>query len=188
MDLVLEARTPDWESVVRQHGSRVFGHAYRLTGNRADAEDLTQEVFVRALRSPDVLRGRPEGWLHRVTANLGVDLLRRRTRVGIFPLDERAGEPADSGADPAALTLLGVLAPDVEDALASLPVEQREAVVLCDVHGFSYAEIGSIVGARPGTVRSRIHRGRSRMRAALAHREPADRRATGRARMAPTPR
>jgi RNA polymerase sigma factor (sigma-70 family) len=176
------AAVASWDSVVRQHSSRVFRLAYRLTGNRADAEDLTQEVLVRALRSPGAgssgssgSSGAVEGWFHRVTTNLFVDMVRRRNRVRATSLEERpwALEPADAAADPSALAMTTVLDPDVEAALATLSPAFREAVLLCDVHGLSYAEIGALVGAKSGTVRSRIHRGRAMLRTALAHRAPA---------------
>lgn len=169
-----------WDALVREHSSRVFRHAYRLTGNRADAEDITQEVLVRALRAPDTATtGAVEGWFHRVTTNLFVDMVRRRRRARVVPLDERpwALEPADASPDPSDAAVDGVLDPDVETALATLPPAFREAVLLCDVHGLSYAEVGAVVGAKAGTVRSRIHRGRSMLRSALPHRAPADGRA-----------
>jgi RNA polymerase sigma factor (sigma-70 family) len=173
-----------WDTVARQHSGRIFGLAYRLTGNRADAEDLTQEVLVRALRSPGAASpgagssGALEGWFHRVTTNLFVDMVRRRSRVRATSLDERPWtlEPADAASDPSVVAMSAVLDPDVEAALATLPLPFREAVLLCDVHGLSYAEVGVLVGAKSGTVRSRIHRGRAMLRAALAHRAPAPRR------------
>ena len=164
-----------WDALVRQHSSRVFRLAYRLTGNRADAEDITQEVLVRAMRSPDAgTTGALEGWFHRVTTNLFVDMVRRRGRTRSVPIHERpwALEPADTGPEPADAALSGALDPDLEAALATLPAAFREAVLLCDVQGLSYAEIGRVVGAKPGTVRSRIHRGRAMLRRELAHRAP----------------
>ncbi len=169
----------DWEAMVRDHSGRVFGHAYRLTGNRADAEDITQEVFVRALRSSAPAgrggaTGRAEGWLNRVTTNLFLDLVRRRRRSADTLLDHRrAGwEPVDAAADPGSVALRDELDDDVEAALASLPPTYREAVVLYDVHGLRCAEIAELVGIKPGTVRTRIHRGRRLLRDALAHRAP----------------
>ena len=164
-----------WDALVRQHSPGVFRLAYRLTGNRADAEDITQEVLVRAMRSPDAgTTGAVEGWFHRVTTNLFVDMVRRRGRARSVPIDERpwAREPVDTAPLPSDAALVGSLEPDVEAALAVLPPAFREAVLLCDVQGLSYADIGRIVGAKPGTVRSRIHRGRGMLRRALAHREP----------------
>ena len=73
---------PTWDELVEQHSARVYRLAYRLTGNRADAEDLTQEVFVRVFRSLDTYTpGTLEGWLHRITTNLFLDQARRRARI-----------------------------------------------------------------------------------------------------------
>ncbi len=73
---------PTWDEVVREHSSRVYRLAYRLSGNQQDAEDLTQETFVRVFRSlADYTPGTFEGWLHRITTNLFLDLVRRRQRI-----------------------------------------------------------------------------------------------------------
>lgn len=153
----------DWEALVRRHSGRVFGLAYRLSGNRADAEDITQEVFVRALRSSAAGRlreqGRADGWWHRVTTNLFYDLARRRRRV--VDLSGEGWEPADAAADPGAVTLLGRLDDDVETALVALPETYREAVLAVDVHGLTYAETAELLGAKPAAVRpSRAGRAR----------------------------
>lgn len=169
-----------WDALVRQHSSRVFQHAYRLAGNRVDAEDITQEVLARALRSPqDGVAGAAERWFHRVTTNVFVDMVRRRRRFRSVPIEERpwTREPVDGAPDPSDAAMQQVLEPDVSAALATLAPVFREAVLLHDVHGLSYAEIGAVVDAKPGTVRSRIHRGRALLRRALAHRAPRDGRA-----------
>src|SRR5438270_9141030 len=82
---------PSWDEVVREHSARVYRLAYRLTGNQHDAEDLTQEVFVRVFRSlADYQPGTFEGWLHRITTNLFLDLVRRRARIRFEGLPEDA--------------------------------------------------------------------------------------------------
>ncbi|MDF3917175.1 sigma-70 family RNA polymerase sigma factor, partial [Escherichia coli] len=81
-DQSVEDRVPTWDEIVEQHSARVYRLAYRLTGHRADAEDLTQEVFVRVIRSLDSYRpGTFEGWLHRITTNLFLDQARRKSRI-----------------------------------------------------------------------------------------------------------
>ncbi len=92
----------DWESIVDQHSDRVFRLAMRLTGNRHDAEDLTQEVFVRVFRSLHTYQpGTFEGWLHRITTNLFLDQARRRQRIRFEALsDERAARIASAVAGP----------------------------------------------------------------------------------------
>ena len=84
---------PSWDEVVRTHADRVYRLAYRLSGNRADAEDLTQETFVRVFRSlAQYAPGTFEGWLHRITTNLFLDMVRRRQRIRFEALPEDAGE------------------------------------------------------------------------------------------------
>src|SRR5665647_2785739 len=79
-------QAPSWEEIVREHSVRVYRLAYRLTGNQHDAEDLTQEVFVRVFRSLSTYTpGTFEGWLHRITTNLFLDQMRRRQRIRIEP-------------------------------------------------------------------------------------------------------
>jgi RNA polymerase sigma factor (sigma-70 family) len=165
---------PDWDAIVEQHSDRVYRLALRLTGNRHDAEDLTQEVFVRVFRSLHTYTpGTFEGWLHRITTNLFLDQARRKQRIRFDPLsDERAARLASAAAAPDAAYADRTFDDDVEAALAALPPDFRAAVVLCDIEGLSYEEIAEILGAKLGTVRSRIHRGRGLLRAALAHRAP----------------
>jgi RNA polymerase sigma factor (sigma-70 family) len=158
------------------HSDRVYRLAFRLTGNRHDAEDLTQEVFVRVFRSLDTYQpGTFEGWIHRITTNLFLDQARRKQRIRFDALsDERADRLTSASAAPDAAYADRTFDDDVELALASLPPEFRAAVVLCDVEGLSYDEIAQILDAKLGTVRSRIHRGRAMLRSALAHRAPAE--------------
>jgi RNA polymerase sigma-70 factor (ECF subfamily) len=165
---------PSWEQVVTEHRSRVYRLALRLTGNRHDAEDLTQDVFVRVFRSLSSYRpGSFEGWLHRITTNLFLDQVRRRTRQRTEPLPVGdQGWASDAALDPALVLTEARLSEDVRAALRSLPEQFRVAVVLCDVDGLSYQEIAAVLGVKLGTVRSRIHRGRALLRAQLAHRAP----------------
>ncbi len=165
---------PTWDEIVDRHSDRVYRLAYRLTGNRYDAEDLTQEVFVRVFRSLSTYTpGTFEGWLHRITTNLFLDQARRKQRIRFDALsDERAARLASSTPTPDLAFVDRTFDDDIERALATLSPDFRAAVVLCDVEGLSYEEIAEILGAKLGTVRSRIHRGRALLRTALAHRAP----------------
>jgi len=167
---------PTWEAIVDQHSDRVYRLAFRLTGNRHDAEDLTQEVFVRVFRSLSTYQpGTFEGWIHRITTNLFLDQARRKQRIRFDALsDERADRLRSHLPSPDTAYADQTFDDDVEKALSTLPPEFRAAVVLCDVEGLSYDEIARILDAKLGTVRSRIHRGRAMLRAALAHRAPAE--------------
>jgi RNA polymerase sigma-70 factor (ECF subfamily) len=165
---------PSWDDVVREHSARVYRLAYRLTGNQHDAEDLTQDVFIRVFRSLSTYTpGTFEGWLHRITTNLFLDMVRRRQRIRFDALADDAAERL-SGREPAPDRLLAdqQLDSDVQTALDALPPDFRAAVVLCDIEGLSYEEIAATLGVKLGTVRSRIHRGRAQLRAALEHRAP----------------
>lgn len=165
---------PSWDEIVERHSDRVYRLSYRLTGNRHDAEDLTQEVFVRVFRSLDSYTpGTFEGWLHRITTNLFLDQARRKQRIRFDALsEERAARLTSSSPAPDAAYADQRFDDDIERALATLPPDFRAAVVLCDVEGLSYEEIAEILDAKLGTVRSRIHRGRAMLRKALAHRAP----------------
>ena len=165
---------PSWEQIVEDHSARVYRLAYRLTGNAHDAEDLTQEVFVRVFRSLHTYTpGTFEGWLHRITTNLFLDSARRKSRIRFDALpddaDNRLPSPVTA---PDAAYLNQTFDADIEAALASLSPDFRAAVVLCDVEGLSYEEIADVLDLKMGTVRSRIHRGRAMLRSALAHRAP----------------
>ncbi|NPC95865.1 RNA polymerase sigma factor SigE [Nocardioides sp. zg-DK7169] len=173
-DVERAGEVPTWDEVVERHSDRVYRLAYRLTGDRHDAEDLTQEVFVRVFRSlSSYTPGTFEGWLHRITTNLFLDQARRKQRIRFDALsDARADRLTSSSPPPEAAYTEQRFDDDVEAALATLPPGFRAAVVLCDVEGLAYEEIADILGAKLGTVRSRIHRGRAMLRTALAHRAP----------------
>jgi RNA polymerase sigma factor (sigma-70 family) len=165
-----------WEQIVTDHSARVYRLAYRLTGNRQDAEDLTQEVFVRVFRSLSTYQpGTFEGWIHRITTNLFLDQARRKQRIRFDALSDDAASRLPSALPtPDVAQLDRMFDADIEAALASLAPDFRAAVVLCDVEGLTYEEIADVLGLKLGTVRSRIHRGRAQLRAALAHRAPSD--------------
>ena len=160
---------PTWEDVARDYGRFLYTVAYRLTGNSDDAQDLVQEVLLKVRRGLETYRpGSMEGWLSRITTNTFLDETRRRRRRPVDFLPEEPDRVLPSG--PAADVALAaeVLPDDVQEALARLPEEYRTAVVLCDVVGLSYQEIGDTLDVPVGTVRSRIHRGRALLRKVLA--------------------
>ena len=161
---------PTWEEIVEQHSARVYRLAYRLTGNVHDAEDLTHDVFVRVFRSLHTYRpGTFEGWLHRITTNVFLDKMRRKQRIRFDALSEDASARlASPAAGPEQQVHDGMFEDDIQRALDALPPDFRAAVVLCDIEGLSYEEIGATLGVKLGTVRSRIHRGRQALRDYLA--------------------
>lgn len=165
---------PSWDEVVREHSARVYRLAYRLTGNQHDAEDLTQDVFVRVFRSLGSYRpGTFEGWLHRITTNLFLDRMRRKQRIRFDALaDDAAARLPSADRGPEQQYADSRLDDDVQRALDALSPEFRAAVVLCDIEGLTYEETAAALDVKLGTVRSRIHRGRALLRQSLAHRAP----------------
>lgn len=161
-------RVPTWEEVARDHGRFLYTVAYRLAGNHEDAQDLVQDVLIRVNRGLATYRpGSLEGWLSRITTNAFLDRVRARKRrpLEALPDDPDRVLPAAAAADDA---LADANLPDhVQAALLALPEDYRAAVVLCDVVGFSYQDIADALDLPVGTVRSRIHRGRSRLRGVL---------------------
>jgi RNA polymerase sigma-70 factor (ECF subfamily) len=146
--------------------------AYRLSGNHEDAQDLVQEVLLRVRRGLDTFQpGSVEGWLSRITTNVFLDEMRRRKRRPLHVVSELPEPWIGVQADPDRDLAMSALPDDVQAALLKLPVDFRTAVVLCDVVGLDYAEIGEALDIPPGTVRSRIHRGRAMLRVLLTRRD-----------------
>lgn len=156
---------PTWSELVEQHADSVYRLAYRLSGNQHDAEDLTQDTFMRVFRSlKNYKPGTFEGWLHRITTNLFLDMVRRRSTIRIEALPEDYDRIEGTMASPEQQFAISHLDPALEKALDQLAPDFRVAVILCDVLGMSYDEIGQTLGVKMGTVRSRIHRARAQLR------------------------
>ncbi|MFT4200024.1 RNA polymerase sigma factor SigE [Gordonia sp. (in: high G+C Gram-positive bacteria)] len=163
---------PSWDELVAEHADRVYRLAYRLSGNQHDAEDLTQETFIRVFRSLSSYQpGTFEGWLHRITTNLFLDMVRRRSKIRMEALPEDYDRVPGDTPDPQQIFADANLDPVLQAALDQLPPEFRAAVVLCDIEGLSYEEIAATLDVKMGTVRSRIHRGRQSIRDYLAANE-----------------
>ncbi|MBC8139209.1 MAG: sigma-70 family RNA polymerase sigma factor [Fibrella sp.] len=171
----------EFDTLVRRYHKQAYNIAYRLTGNHTDAEDLTQEAFVRAFRFFDnYRRDLPfENWLYRIMSNLFVDDLRRKPKARIQSLDAPVGndpssesnaflEIPDNRAEPERVVLHEELDERIQKALASLPADFRMTVILADIEGMSYEEISETMKCSLGTVRSRLHRGRKLLRNKLA--------------------
>ena len=153
---------------MQEHADRVYRLAYRLSGNQHDAEDLTQETFMRVFRSlKNYQPGTFEGWLHRITTNLFLDMVRRRAKIRMEALPEDYERVPGTDMTPEEAYNVANLDPALQRALDDLAPDFRVAVVLCDVMGMTYEEIGDTLGVKRGTVRSRIHRGRAQLRESL---------------------
>ena len=157
---------PTWEEVARRYGRFLYNVAYRLAGNDDDANDLAQEALLRVRKGLESYQpGSMEAWLSRIVTNVFLDEVRRRRRrpVEALPDDPDRILPPTAAADVATERL----SDEVQAALRTLPEDFRAAVVLADVVGLSYEEIGDALEVPVGTVRSRIHRGRRQLRAVL---------------------
>lgn len=169
-ELIRRAQAGDREAfdvLVRQHLPRAYVVAFRVTGNRQDAEDTVQDGFVAAWRALDRFEaGRPFGpWLYRIIANGGVSLLRKegRRRTDALLDTTRSG-----GGTPLGDTLRSEVRDRFARSLAALPERQRLAIEWHEVDGFSAEEIGQTLGVASGTVRWYIHQARQALRQTLA--------------------
>jgi len=156
-----------WEELVRRHTRRVFNICYRFTCNSAEAEDLSQDVFLRIYRTLPTYRaaqGAFPTWLASVTRNLLVDHYRRSRQERITDSIEDAmpqlEERHSAGRTPDKLALASELSAQLQRALARLSPDLREAVILRDLQGLEYNEIQLVLEIPEGTVKSRINRGR----------------------------
>jgi len=182
------ARSEDrqaFDELVERYHKQAYNIAYRMTGNHADAEDLTQEAFIRAFRFfGQYKRELPfDSWLYKIMSNAFVDTLRRRPKAQIRSLDapvatedgEAFLDIADPSDGPEDLVLSREMDSRIQSALGSMPEDFRLAVIYADIEGLSYEEIADAMSCSIGTVRSRLHRGRKllrdRLKAYTAHRE-----------------
>lgn len=163
--------------LIEHYQSACYGLAWRLLGDPDQAADAAQDAFVHAYDAIAKYRGGLfRSWMLRITANASYDILRRAQRKPTTTLpDAEEGEaelPDRSAADPEAEAGRSELYRYLDAALRRLPEDQRIAVVLCDVYGMDYGEVADATEAALGTVKSRIHRGRLRLRELMAeHRE-----------------
>jgi len=166
-----------WSELVKAHHRRVYSLCYRFTGSPADAEDLTQEVFLKVygnLRAFDLTRGTFQTWLTTMTRNLLVDYFRRSRALRVtdsidagwdgdgdeVPLTQRL---AQSGPTPHDRAVQKEIEKMVQDALTKISPELREAVILRDLQDMDYKEIAQVLHIPEGTVKSRISRGRAEL-------------------------
>ena len=159
--------TAAFAALVRRHQARVFGFILRMTGMRDEAMDLTQDTFMKAWQA---LPGwRPEArfgtWLLQIARNAALDALRRRQSVQFAPLDD-ALPVADLRPGPEDVFAARQRSACLEVALARLPADQREILLLREIEGLSYDELATVLGVQEGTVKSRL----ARARAALSER------------------
>lgn len=169
LELFLDGAEDAFTILMRRHEDRIFGLALRMTGDRADALDATQDAFIQAFTRARSFRGESAfgTWLYRIGVNACHDLLRRRGRAPI-PEEEVPEEASPGRVDERAAARV-----DVSAALAQLQEDYRTAVVMHDLGGIPYEQIARETGVGIGTVKSRISRGRRRLATLLEQSDPA---------------
>ena len=160
-----ELHVPTWEEVARDHSGFMYTVAYRLCGRREEAEDIVQAALVRVERGLETYQpGNLRGWLSRITTNVFLDEARRKSRRPVQALPDDPERVLEGAPDAEAALAAQELPAYIQEAIGTLPYDFRAALVLCDVVGMSYPEISEALDVPVGTVRSRIHRGRSALR------------------------
>lgn len=167
----------EFDALVERYHKQAYNIAYRMAGNHADAEDLTQEAFIRAFRFfGQYRRELPfDSWLYKIMSNVFIDRLRRKPKVKIRSLDqpvvtedgEAQFDVADTSAGPEETILSREMDGRLQAALNTLPEAFRLTVIYADIEGLSYEEIAEATNTNIGTVRSRLHRGRRLLRSKL---------------------
>lgn len=172
-----EDRRPLFEKLMADSYQQAFQMAYRFTSNRAEAEDLLQETYIRAFRYFHRFdEAMPfNAWLYRIMTNLHIDNVRKVSRLKTVSIDQPVGDHtsgwdiADKSAESGDGHVDDILNEPLQRALQAMTGEFRTAVVLADIEGMSYEEIAVVMDTSVGTVRSRIHRGRKQIREHLEH-------------------
>lgn len=158
-----------FETLYRRHASPLYGLAVRLTCRPSEAEELTQEVFVRAWEHRSDFRSLEHfaRWLKRVAVNSWINQIRRRESSSSRPLEEGDGERDASDSSPSSRAGSPGLRLDLERALAALTPRLRAVLLLFDLYGLRHEEIGELLGMTPGASKVQLHRARTRLRETL---------------------
>lgn len=173
---ILDGDLNAYEELVRAYEKNVYNLALRMTKNEEDAADMAQEAFIKAYSSLDKFRGESKFsvWLYRIVSNVCLDYLRkqgRRQTVSLSVEDEEGESSqldiADESQSPQELYERKLTREAVRRGLDALPEEQRQILLLREIQGLSYEEIGSVLSLEAGTVKSRIFRARKKLCAFL---------------------
>lgn len=175
IEKVLGGDANAFEELVLKYEKTVYNLALRMVGDRDDAFDMTQEAFIKAYGSLSSFRGDSKFsvWIYRITTNVCLDFLRSKSRKQQVSLtvsddDEDAQlDIPDLKADPEQQLIKKISMQSVEEGLKTLPDKQRQILVMRELGGMSYAEIGAALSLEEGTVKSRIFRARKRLCAFL---------------------
>jgi len=158
-----------FEQLMRKHESRMYSVALRMCGNREDAQDCVQDAMLRIYRALDRFKGQSSfsTWVYRITMNTCLDELRRRKVRASTSLDsllESGWSPTDETDTPEHHAIDAERRKALSGAIQSLPEDMRSAIVLREMQGLSYEEISDVLSVNVGTIKSRISRGREKLR------------------------
>lgn len=161
-----------FEQLMAAHENKMYAVALRMCGNREDAQDCLQEAMIRVYRAISGFKGQSSfsTWVYRITMNSCLDELRRRksrTATSLDAMLENGFMPSDESDTPEQSSLRAEQRRAMEKAIANLPEDMRSAIVLRDIQGCSYDEIARVLDTNVGTIKSRISRGREKLRSVL---------------------
>ncbi|MBQ6347292.1 MAG: sigma-70 family RNA polymerase sigma factor [Clostridia bacterium] len=164
-----------FNALMGMHERRMYAVALRMCGNPEDAQDCLQEAMLRIYRAISGFKAQSSfsTWVYRITMNTCLDELRRRKNRPNTSLDglyDAGWSPVDPGTTPEKSALIGDMRRQLQAFIRELPEDMRAAIVLRDIEGYSYDEIASMLDANVGTIKSRISRGREKLREKIASR------------------
>lgn len=160
--------------LMEMHEKRMYAVALRMFGNREDAQDSLQEAMLRVYRSIGGFKGQSSfgTWVYRITMNTCLDEIRRKKNKQSASLDnmlDQGWAPTDEGASPEKRVMQQEMLKSIAQSIQELPEDMRSAIIMRDVHGYSYEEIADTLNVNVGTIKSRISRGREKLREKLSN-------------------
>lgn len=180
--LAQKGRLSAYDELTRRYHSRIYGLTYNMTSNREDAEDLTQEIFLKAYRSLAKFHGKSSfyTWIYRIAVNTTINYRKKRNRRQAYRFDDMVPEVRDDEAYSALLSsdspvkniTLSEFQKKLNEALQKLSEKHRTVVIMHDIQGIPHEEIAAVLKISAGTVRSRLFYARKQLQAELAEFAP----------------
>ena len=160
--------------LMEMHEKRMYAVALRMCGNREDAQDCLQESMLRVYRAIGGFKGQSSfgTWVYRITMNTCLDELRRKKNKQSTSLDnmlDQGWSPTDDSASPEKQAIQSEMRKSISKSIQELPEDMRSVIIMRDVHGYSYDEIAEMLNVNVGTIKSRISRGREKLREKLSN-------------------
>jgi RNA polymerase sigma-70 factor (ECF subfamily) len=173
LEAIRAGQTTRFEELVSAYQNRLFGAMLAMLGDRQDAEDITQEAFIRAYSKLETFQAKSSffTWLHRIAFNLAIDLRRsekRAHRIGTVTMDVATNDLVSAELSPASQCEQNETQRKIYEALSKIDPERRSVITLRDLQGMDYADIAEVLAIPVGTVRSRLHRARMELRDLLS--------------------